>query len=297
VSGIDFLLGNARHSAALPHKSISGPGRGDKLLLDLFIFALILAMAPLVRAQSTYQVIPVANGGTISGVIKWTGERPRSLTLPISKDPTTCDPDKNGERDLERLVIGPDGGVENTVVFLKDVPQGKAWDLPASRQLLDQKNCRYVPHISLVGLNSNFGIKSSDPILHTVHMVGAADYNLPFPMINVVLNRTMRKSGLIDLKCNAGHIWMNGIVLVVNHPYYAITGGNGEFRLTNVPPGEYEIVAWHEGWRVAREDLVLDVGTQTNTKRLFYTDPMTWQKKVSVSPNGHSTVDFQLSEH
>jgi hypothetical protein len=38
------------------------------------------------------------------------------------------------------------------------------------------------------------------------------------------------------------------------------------------------------------------VGTQRNTKRLFYTDPVTWQKKVSVSPNGHSTVDFQLSE-
>jgi hypothetical protein len=89
---------------------------------------------------------------------------------------------------------------------------------------------------------------------------------------------------------------VNGIVLVVNHPYYAITDEHGEFRLTNVPPGEYEIVAWHEGWRVAREEAVLDVGTQTNTKRLFYTDPMTWQEKVSVPANGHSTVDFQLSE-
>jgi hypothetical protein len=140
-------------------------------------------------------------------------------------------------------------------------------------------------------------MKSSDPILHTIHMLGAADYNLPFPMTSVVLTRPMRKSGVIDLKCNAGHIWMNGIVLVVTHPYYAITDANGEYRLTDVPPGEYEIVAWHEGWRVAREEPVLDVGTQTKTRRLFYTDPLTWRKRVTIAPNGHSIVDFTITEH
>jgi hypothetical protein len=300
MSSIDFLAQSVPRAARLSrdfniesHNNI----RTSRLLPTLLIFAVILAIATSARAQSTYQVVAVADGGTISGVVKWTGERPKNLTLPISKDSVTCDPDRVGNRDLERLIIGQDGGVENTVVFLKGVTQGKAWDLPASRQLLDQKTCRYVPHISLVQVNTNFGIKSSDPILHTVHMMGVADYNLPFPMINVVLDRTLRKSGIIDLKCNAGHIWMNGIVLVVDHPYYAVTDERGEFRLTNVPPGEYEIAAWHEGWRVAREEPVLDVSTQTMTKRLFYTDPMTWQKKVSVSPNGHSTVEFQLSEH
>jgi hypothetical protein len=296
VRGIDLPSGNAPRAAALTEKLILLPVKGIKTLPLLLIFALTLAIAVPMEAQSTYQVVAVVNGGTISGVVRWAGERPKSLTLPISKDLATCDPDKNGTRDLERLLIGPDGGVANTVVSLSGVAQGKAWDLPASRRLLDQKTCRYIPHISLVAVNSNFGIKSSDLILHTVHMMGAAEYNLPFPMIDVVVNRPMRKSGVVDLKCNAGHIWMNGIVLVVNHPYYAITDEHGEFRLTNVPPGEYEIVAWHEGWRVAREEAVLDVGTQTNTKRLFYTDPMTWQEKVSVPANGHSTVDFQLSE-
>ncbi len=249
------------------------------------------------RAQSAYQVITVADGGTISGVVKWSGERPKPLTLPITKDPATCDPARAGTRDLERLEIGTDGGVENTVVYLRGIAAGKAWDLPEARRHLDQKECRYVPHVSLIAAGADLSIKSSDPVLHTVHMIGAADYNLPFPMTDVTLTRTMHKAGTIDLKCNAGHIWMNGVIMVVNHPYYAITDEHGEFRITGVPPGEYEIVAWHEGWKVAREEPVLDVGTQTKTKRLFYTDPMTWQKKVSVSANGHAVVDFQISEH
>jgi hypothetical protein len=248
------------------------------------------------RSQSAYEVVTVSDGGTVSGVVKWSGERPKTLTLPVTKDSTVCDPEKAGAKELERLEIGPEGGVANTVVFLHSVTKGKAWDLPDSRRTLDQQHCRYVPHISLVQEGGELEMKSSDPILHTIHMAGAVDYNLPFPMTNVVLKRTMRRSGVVDLKCNAGHIWMNGVVFIVSHPYYAVTDEHGAFKLTDVPPGEYEVVAWHEGWRVAREEPVLDVGTQTKTKRLYFNEAQTWQKKVSVAPNGRSNVEFTISD-
>jgi nitrous oxide reductase accessory protein NosL len=270
--------------------------RLHKLFATAVIFAGALSASAAARAQSAYQVVSVSDGGTISGIVKWSGEKPKPLTLPITKDVNVCDPEKAGTRDLERLEIGPEGGVGNTVVYLRGVTKGKAWDLPDSRRSLDQKSCRYVPHISLVQTGGDFGMKSSDPILHTIHMMGAVDYNLPFPMINVLLTRPMRKGGTVELKCNAGHIWMNGVIFIVNHPYYAITDEHGSFRLTDVPPGEYEIVAWHEGWRVAREEPVLDVGTQTKTKRLFFTEPLTWEKKVTVAPNGRSNVEFTISE-
>jgi hypothetical protein len=266
----------------------------------LFITATLLAgtaIAIPTSAQNAYQVVSVPDGGTISGVVKWTGERPKPVTLPITKDAATCDPEHAGTRDLGRLDVGADSGVENTVVYLKGITAGKSWDLPDARRHLDQKQCRYVPHITLVAVGGDLAIKSSDAILHTVHMVGAADYNLPFPMTDVTLTRTMHKGGTVDLKCNAGHIWMNGIVMVVPDPYYAVTDERGEFKITGVPPGDYEIVAWHEGWKVAREEQVLDVGTQTKTKRYYFTDPVTWQKKVSVTANGHASVDFQISEH
>ncbi len=66
------------------------------------------------------------------------------------------------------------------MVFLKNISKGKAMDFPEARQFLNQKNCRYEPHILLVPKDAKLRLKSSDPVLHTVHMTGAADYNLLF---------------------------------------------------------------------------------------------------------------------
>ena len=110
------------------------------------LFLFLLAGAALVYAQSGYQVVTVSNPGTISGVVKWSGPQPAALMLPINKDPEVCDPESHKKRDLERLIIGPDGGVANTVVFLKNITSGKAMDLPEARRFLDQKRCEYVPH-------------------------------------------------------------------------------------------------------------------------------------------------------
>ena len=74
-----------------------------------------------------------------------------------------------------------------------------------------------------------------------------------------------------------------------------MTDEHGEFLLTDVPPGEYQIAAWHESWKVAREEPTLDVASQKMTKRLFYGEPITIQKKVEVKGSPKVTVRFQLS--
>jgi hypothetical protein len=111
---------------------------------------LLMAAASKAPAQSVYTVIPVPNGGTIAGTVKWAGPEPRGLEVPVNKDPEICDPESHKEKNLERLVVGPDGGVANTLVFLKNISRGKAMNLPAPRRSLDQKHCRYEPHILLV---------------------------------------------------------------------------------------------------------------------------------------------------
>ena len=121
--------------------------------------------------EATYEVVNVESGGSISGTVKWSGPIPTIPHLPITKDPKICDPSGEKNRDLQRLVIDRNRGVANTVVYLKDVTRGKAWDLPVSEQTLDQHACTYVPHILLVPVGEAMQIKSSDPVLHTVHMI------------------------------------------------------------------------------------------------------------------------------
>lgn len=260
-----------------------------------FVFFFFLAFLGISPAQS-YQVISVSNGGTISGTVKWSGPVPHATVMTINKDPEVCDPDSQKKRDLERLLIGPEGGVANTVVFLKNISSGKAMDLPEQRRFLDQKHCQYEPHILLVPANGTLEMKSSDAVLHTVHMEGAATYNLPFPFQNRVTTRTMPNAGLVNVRCNGGHSWMNAEILVVPHPYYSVTDANGNFRLTDVPSGTYELEAWHEGWTVLRQESAFDVLTERRVERPIFSEPRTWEKHVTVKPEDQTVVNFTLSE-
>ena len=256
----------------------------------------LIAVALPATAQNNYHVVSLQNPGTITGVVKWSGPLPRIPIFIINKDPQICDPESHKTRDLERLIVDPQGNVANTVVFLKDISSGKAMDLPQPRRFLDQKHCRYEPHILLVPENGPLQMKSSDATLHTVHMDGAATYNLPFPFIDQVVARTMPAAGLANVRCNGGHAWMNAEILVVPHPYYTVTDESGKFELTDVPPGNYEIVAWHEGWKVLRQEAAFDVLTERRIQRPVFSDPKTWEKQVTVGPDETPVVNFVLSE-
>ena len=199
-------------------------------------------------AQGGYRVISVTDGGTISGTIKWSGPALRQLDFPVTKDPQICDPDGKKTVSLERLIVGPEGGVANTIVYLKNISAGKALELPEQRRHLDQKECRYIPHILLVPQNAALEMQSSDATLHTVHMDGAATFNLPFPFQKQVVSRTMSTPGLINLHCNGGHVWMNAEMMVVPHPYYTVTDESGHFEFTNLPAGKYTISVSVKGY-------------------------------------------------
>ena len=127
-------------------------GKIFRFTIALCIFALAALVFPgRAAAQSDYTVIDVQNGGAIAGVVKWSGPIPKIPKLPITKNPEICDPESLKTRDLERLLINPDGnGVANTVVYLRGITKGKAFDLPEAREQLNQKTCRYVPHIMIV---------------------------------------------------------------------------------------------------------------------------------------------------
>jgi hypothetical protein len=263
-------------------------------------FALLPALLSIitgnVASESNYQAISVTNGATITGTVKWSGPVLHLSTLTIDKDPEICDPESHRTRDLERLIVGPNGGVANTVVFLKDISRGKAMDIPLPRRFLDQKQCRYVPHILLVPVEGPLQMKSSDATLHTIHMEGAATYNLPFPFTNQTVSRTMPTAGLANVRCNGGHAWMNAEILVVPHPYYTVTDASGKFELTDVPPGEYEIVAWHEGWKQLRQETAFDVLTERRIQRPVFSEPRTWQKPVTAKAHATAIVNFVMSD-
>jgi hypothetical protein len=84
-------------------------------------------------------------------------------------------------------------------------------------------------------------------------------------------------------------------MMVVSHPYYAVTDESGRFEFTDVPPGTYQIVAWHEGWVLLGKEQAYDVLTEHSVQRPVFSEPKAWENSVTVSGNQVSTVNFLLS--
>ena len=271
-----------------------GPWHKGVVMMRRLTVVLVMGAAIAAFGQD-YKVINVVDGGTISGTVKWSGPVPRALEMAVTKDPKICDPDGNKTAPLDRLIIGSDAGVANTIVYLRNLSSGKPFDLPPQKRHLDQKNCRYVPHILLVPVNEKLNMVSSDATLHTIHMDGAATYNLPFPFPDQPTSRTMPAPGLVNLRCNGGHVWMNAEMMVVRHPYYAVTDESGRFQLTDVPPGTYQIIAWHEGWNLMGKEQSFDVLTEKKVDRPVFSEAKTWEKTVTVGGNQNATINFMIS--
>lgn len=61
----------------------------------------------------------------------------------------------------------------------------------------------------------------------------------------------------IVFKCDV-HPWMFAFVSVFDHPFFSVSGKEGSYRLHDVPPGHYTVVATHH--KAGAEEKAVDVG-------------------------------------
>lgn len=197
-----------------------------------------------------YKIEAVANGGKISGVVKFDGEVPEKKKLAINKDPAVCDTVAKYD---ESLVVGEGNVLKNTIVYLMDVTKGKDFDKDAKVEL-DQKDCRFDPHVQIIPVGATLTVLNSDKATHNVHIFGTKKNNTSVNKQQPRTRKKMRLSregvakgpeGPVEVKCDI-HGWMRAWVAYVPHPYFAVTNEKGEFTLEDVPAGTYKLGYWHE---------------------------------------------------
>ncbi len=200
-----------------------------------------LALIPAVAI--TLAVAPVFANGSIEGTVKLEGPTPALKPHAVVRDASACGKDAPNET----VVVGKSGALRNVVVSIKDARfEGKL--APVAGAALDQKLCRYVPHVQALTLGTSLSVMNNDAILHNVHanVAGLTVFNVAMPIKGQKLPMALRKPGLIKLQCDAGHTWMNGWIHVFPHPYFAVTDDNGSFVIKDVPAGEHTLDLWHE---------------------------------------------------
>lgn len=213
-----------------------------------------------------YEGGAVSNGGTISGVVKLQGTAPAPKPVEVTKDKEVC-----GQHEIktEDLLVSAGGGVENAVVSITNITKGKA--MPSDSPVLDQKGCQYVPHVLLFPAGSTVKINNNDGILHNIHTYSTKNppINMAQPKFKKTIDAKFDQPEVIKVTCDA-HGWMSGWFIAEDNPYYVKTDANGAFKLTDVPPGEYELKVWQE-----------KLGEKT--------------QKVTVTSGGETKANFELA--
>jgi plastocyanin len=199
---------------------------------------------------AAYSVVTVASGATLHGRVRWQGEVPQQDAMMVAAhgDPEHC----GATQPLRPLEISDEGGVSNAVVYLADIQHGVAPTL--SPVTIDQHHCRYTPRVTTVNVGAELRFTNNDQgVLHNVHGYYGVDgddawFNAASPT-GVTITRSVLRSGIVRLQCDAGHTWMLAYVHAFNHPYHTVTDATGHFEIRDVPAGIYRVRMWHEGWQ------------------------------------------------
>lgn len=152
-----------------------------------------------------------------------------------------------GVADLGTPAHQPTAERQTSVVYLESVPSGDLGQNESKRAVMDQRNETFVPHVLAVTTGTTVEFPNSDRIYHNVFSLSKTR---PFDLGRYAVGRSKSvrfdRPGIVRVFCDI-HSHMSAFILVFSHPYYDVTDGAGRYRIENVPPGSYTLIAWNEG--------------------------------------------------
>jgi plastocyanin len=200
--------------------------------------------APPASPAPTTNPVDPATAAVVTGRVTFTGKAPAAEPISMASDPRCTNPGAVART----IITGADGGLQNVFVYVKDGLGNLAFPVPSTPVVLDQKGCEYRPHVFGVQVGQPIEIVNSDPTLHNIHAWPMAnqEFNVGQALQGLRHTHTFTtKEVMVPFKCDV-HKWMNAFVGVLDHPFYAVTQGDGSFSLKGLPPGTYTLEAWHE---------------------------------------------------
>ncbi len=148
-----------------------------------------------------------------------------------------------------------------SVVYLESAPRGAFESGEAGHAVMDQRNETFVPHVLAIMTGTTVDFPNSDRFYHNVFSLSKpARFDLGRYPAGRFRSIRFDKPGIVRVFCDI-HSHMNAYILVFSHPFFTLTDPEGRYRIDNIPPGSYNVVAWNEGTASeAKPVLVADGG-------------------------------------
>ena len=212
----------------------------------------VAALTILTLVLIAHQDSSAQEWGNLKGKVVFEGTAPQMSALRVDKDTEVCGAKKLFD---ESVVVGEGNGLANVAVYMylkrgADAPpiHESYAETASSEVTLDNIDCRFEPHVTLLRTSQTLVIGNKDPVGHNtkidfvknaaINPIVAADSELK-------QNFSEAESRPVPVSCNI-HSWMKGYLLVKDHPYFAVTGEDGSFEIANVPAGKWTFQFWHE---------------------------------------------------
>jgi len=247
----------------------------------------------------TYEALPGFTGKQLTGTVKLKGEitPPKRFNLVLFSDPYYCGriSDGRGWRITPTPGLGEHDELPGAVVYLEEVKKGKPGT--TSPNIIQTKNCVFLPYISATQVGQTFHFQNWDPIQHKLEVFLTSQKGAQSLLgENLQTHPENRKSdflssdptglhrsgpevqyridrpGILVFRCRL-HDFMEGWSIVLPHPYFSMTGKNGEFSIKDIPEGVYKLVAWHPGMAGFLDMKVVVVGNETMKIRMEFPEP------------------------
>lgn len=223
-------------------------------------------------ASTKEQVVVEPGGwGSLKGRFVYDGTPPSSIKLTPTKDLSVC-----GKHELlnESLIVNPENkGIQNVVIFMytkkgQTPPIHDSFASTANDKVtLDNEFCRFNNHITVMRTTQTLMVRNLDAVGHNTKIDAVSNTAInPILAANGELEEQFPKAERLPVPVSCSiHPWMNGFLLVKDHPYVAVTNENGEFEIPNLPSGNWTFQVWQEKCRTIKE--VQLAGAKTEWKR------------------------------
>ena len=228
--------------------------RGCCLKLFIRCSVLLSVLASGSITAWAYEAMTVTQGGMVTGTVQFVGDPPPPTGFELRRYPDReyCGAlsDGSGYRFLREVAVGPEQGLKDVIVTIQGIEKGKPFAFEETN--LEANICQFVPFVSVMRDQHPLTVKNLDDVSHDLQI-----YEREWEHIFIMFHRpALTKGGTSDLIRFTGnrrgvimqcgmHAYMQGHGLAVDNPYYAITGLEGRFAITDIPAGTYRIKAWH----------------------------------------------------
>jgi plastocyanin len=230
-------------------------GRTNVALLVVLLIPLIVSSCgsgspPLTSSGDSRAGLPVFDPTTataqVSGRLIFEGTAPPVPALKIGRNDSYCL--TNGQRIFkQQATVTEEGALRNVIVYVRTGFEGRSYPVPQEAVVLDQQQCVYVPHVLTLMKGQKLRMLNSDPTFHNVHAEAGGNtvFNIAQASKGAEDNHAFSKAAMpYRIGCDS-HNWMVAYAGVFEHPFHTTSGDTGKYEL-RLPPGKYEIVAWHE---------------------------------------------------